>query len=104
MQHQADGYVRFYINYINNKVIQEIEDDVIADQLPSNVRCPIEFAEVSIVEPTELCRLNIMTPSCTEPELCAPCEELSLQRFHAPASDSNLSGLLLDSPRYPYWC
>ncbi|KAJ1347738.1 hypothetical protein KIN20_002880 [Parelaphostrongylus tenuis] len=96
MRHQPDGYVR---SFIDNKVIQEIEDDVIAEQLPFNVRCPSEFAEVSIVEPTELCRLNIMTPSCSDPEWCAPCEEGSLQRFRAPAGDSNLSGLVLDSPR-----
>ncbi|KAE9416119.1 hypothetical protein Angca_004061 [Angiostrongylus cantonensis] len=96
MRHQPDGYVR---SFIDNKVIQEIDDDVIAEQLPFNVRCPTEFAEVSIVEPAELCRLNITVPSCFDPEWCAPYEEGSLQRFRAPAGDSNLSGVILDSPR-----
>ncbi|VDM59865.1 unnamed protein product [Angiostrongylus costaricensis] len=103
MRHQPDGYVR---SFIDNKLVQEIEDDVIAEQLPFNytnsvplVPGPTEFAEVSIVEPAELCRLNITVPSCSDPEWCAPYEERSLQRFRAPAGDSNLSGLILDSPR-----
>ncbi|KAK6016460.1 PH domain protein [Ostertagia ostertagi] len=97
MRHQPDGYVR---SFIDNKLVQEVEDDIIAEQLPFNVGCPAEFAEVSIVEPPELNQLNITEPSCSDPDWSAPYEEASLQRFRAPAGDSNLSGLTLDSPRF----
>ncbi|VDN22739.1 unnamed protein product [Cylicostephanus goldi] len=98
MRHQPDGYVR---SFIDNKLVHEIEEDIIAEQLPFNVKCPTEFAEVSIVEPTELSHLNVAEPSCSDPDWSAPFEENSIPRFRAPAGDSNLSGLVLDSPRYP---
>nr|CDJ94763.1 Sterile alpha motif SAM and PDZ and Pleckstrin homology and GDP-fucose protein O-fucosyltransferase domain containing protein [Haemonchus contortus] len=97
MRHQPDGYVR---SFIDNKLVQEVEDDIIAEQLPFNVGCPAEFAEVCVVEPPELNQLNILEPSCSDPDWSAPYEEASLQRFRAPAGDSNLSCLTLDSPRF----
>ncbi|EYC16606.1 hypothetical protein Y032_0033g2745 [Ancylostoma ceylanicum] len=97
MRHQPDGYVR---SFIDNKLVHEIEDDTITEQLPFNVKCPTEFAEVSIVEPAELSHLNVAEPSCSDPEWSAPYEEVCLPRFRAPAGDSNLSGLVLDSPRF----
>ncbi|KIH67952.1 PDZ/DHR/GLGF domain protein [Ancylostoma duodenale] len=97
MRHQPDGYVR---SFIDNKLVHEIEDDTITEQLPFNVKCPTEFAEVSIVEPVELSHLNVAEPSCSDPEWSAPYEEVCLPRFRAPAGDSNLSGLVLDSPRF----
>ncbi|VDL77758.1 unnamed protein product [Nippostrongylus brasiliensis] len=96
MRHQPDGYVR---SFIDNKLVHEIEDDIISEQLPFNVGCPTEFAEVSVIEPSELSQLNVAEPSSSDPEWSAPFEETSLQRFRALAGDSNLSGLTLDSPR-----
>ncbi|KAK6742639.1 hypothetical protein RB195_010100 [Necator americanus] len=96
MRHQPDGYVR---SFIDNKLVHEIEDDIITEQLPFNVKCPTEFAEVSIVGPAELSHLNVEEPRCSDPEWSAPYKEASLQRFRALAGDSNLSGFLLDSPR-----
>ncbi|EPB72081.1 hypothetical protein ANCCEY_08832, partial [Ancylostoma ceylanicum] len=36
MRHQPDGYVR---SFIDNKLVHEIEDDTITEQLPFNVKC-----------------------------------------------------------------
>ncbi|KJH47846.1 PH domain protein [Dictyocaulus viviparus] len=60
---------------------------------------PTEFAEVSVVEPNELCQLNIAAPSCSDSEWSAPYKEGTTQRYRANESDSSLSGILLDSPR-----
>lgn len=36
MRHQPDGYVR---SFIDNKLVTDIEDDVVNDQLTFNVKC-----------------------------------------------------------------
>ena len=36
MRHQPDGYVR---SFIDNKLVQEVEEDVVVEQLPYNVKC-----------------------------------------------------------------
>lgn len=95
MRHQPDGYVR---SFIDNKLVHEIEDDVVADQLPFNMKCPSEFAEITIVEPNELQQLNLVEPKPSDYEWRAPFQELSTQ-YRAPLTDSAMSGSV-ESPRF----
>ncbi|CAD6190419.1 unnamed protein product [Caenorhabditis auriculariae] len=98
MRHQPDGYVR---SFIDNKLVHEIEDDVVADQLPFNVKCPTEFAEIAVVEPHELQQLNLVEPKITDDEWKAPFQEFATQSYRAPMGDSNISALSIESPRFP---
>ncbi|CAB3403491.1 unnamed protein product [Caenorhabditis bovis] len=93
MRHQPDGYVR---SFIDNKLVCDIEDDVVNDQQPYNVKCPTEFAVIMEVERDELARMNIPSPKITDDDWKAPFQEYVAPSYRAP-NTSGLSGL--DSPR-----
>ncbi|KAK6042000.1 PH domain protein, partial [Cooperia oncophora] len=99
MRHQPDGYVR---SFIDNKLVQEVDDDIIAEQLPFNVGCPAEFAEVSVVEPPELSQLNIVEPSCSDPDWSAPFASISGSDdpwiLPSPASLSSIPSMSSPTP------
>lgn len=55
MRHQPDGYVR---SFIDNKLVQEIEDDIIAEQLPFNVGCECLFPSLHLIVCIYMCLLG----------------------------------------------
>ncbi|EFO86823.1 CRE-CNK-1 protein [Caenorhabditis remanei] len=95
MRHQPDGYVR---SFIDNKLVTDIEDDVVNDQLTFNVKCPSEFAQIKEVDKEELKILNLPEAKVSDEEWRAPYQEFSGPSFRA-VGDSNLSAFSLDSPR-----
>ncbi|CAI5446489.1 unnamed protein product [Caenorhabditis angaria] len=97
MRHQPDGYVR---SFIDNKLVCDIEDDVVNDQLTFNVKCPTEFAQIKEITQEELRSLNICEPRITDDEWRAPYQEFASQSYRA-IGDSNISAYsILDSPRF----
>ncbi|CAI2348243.1 unnamed protein product [Caenorhabditis sp. 36 PRJEB53466] len=95
MRHQPDGYVR---SFIDNKLVTDIEDDVVNDQLTFNVKCPSEFAQIKEVDREELKVLNLPEARISDDEWKAPYQEFATPSFRF-VGDSNVSGYSLDSPR-----
>lgn len=95
MRHQPDGYVR---SFIDNKLVTDIEDDVVNDQLTFNVKCPNEFAQIKEVDKEELKVLNLPEARVSDEDWKAPYQEFAAPSFRA-VGDSNISGFSLDSPR-----
>uniref|UniRef100_A0A1I7TMJ7 Connector enhancer of kinase suppressor of ras n=1 Tax=Caenorhabditis tropicalis TaxID=1561998 RepID=A0A1I7TMJ7_9PELO len=95
MRHQPDGYVR---SFIDNKLVTDIEDDVVNDQLTFNVKCPNEFAQIKEVDKDELKVLNLPEAKISDDEWKAPFQEFAAPSFRA-VGDSNISAFSLDSPR-----
>ncbi|UMM22521.1 hypothetical protein L5515_003692 [Caenorhabditis briggsae] len=96
MRHQPDGYVR---SFIDNKLVTDIEDDVVNDQLTFNVKCPTEFAQIQEVNKDELKVLNLPEAKLSDDDWKAPYQEFAAPSFRA-VGDSNVSAFSLDSPRF----
>lgn len=85
MRHQPDGYVR---SFIDNRLVQDVDEDCINEHIPISMKCPTEFAQIVVVEPDELQALNVSSPNIADSEWTAPINEHARSRIQLDAAAS----------------